>query len=105
MNKDDESQQATDTAFIEESLKQLHLSTDRELEVLADLYKNTLSRARQGAQPLSAFARAKIWDLRGYQWASNALLDLFGEKGRAWAESENRRRQRRAAKKIAKEGE
>lgn len=81
-----ESQRSLDTQFIEESLKQLHLSTDRELEVLADLCKNTLSKARNGTQSLSAFARAKIWDLRGYQWASNALLDLFGEKGRAWAE-------------------
>lgn len=66
-----ENQRSLDTQFIEESLKQLRLSSDRELEVLAD-------------QSLSAFARAKIWDLRGYRWASIALIDLFGEKGRTW---------------------
>lgn len=83
-----------DSQFIDESRVHLCLVSDRELEVMADLYKNTLSRARQGAQPLSAFARAKIWDLRGAQWAECALLDLFGNKGRNWAQSDGRRRHR-----------
>lgn len=93
-------QQQRDAAFIEETMKALGLESDGELEALASLSKHTLSKARTGIQPLSAFATAKLWDLRGYKWAITALSTLFGEKGRTWVKSEERRTKRRALKKL-----
>lgn len=100
MPKDDQPQTTRDVALIDSSLEHLQLVSDRELEALAGLALNTLSKARQGAQPLSGFAIAKIMDLRGYKWATDALYHLFGDKGRAWIASEDRRRKRNALKRL-----
>lgn len=88
--------------FIEASLRELGLTTDKELEAIANLAPNTLSKARQGAQELSAFAKLKILDLRGYKLTVEGIFQLFGAKGQEWIESENRRRLKRAKSKIGK---
>lgn len=84
-------QAADDARFITEVMNVLGLSTDAELEAIANLAKNTLSKARNGAQSLGPFNRAKMGDLCWYTYARDALLNLFGAKGREWIELDRRR--------------
>lgn len=84
-------QTADDARFITEVMNNLGLSTDAELEAIANLAKNTLSKARNGAQPLGPFNRAKMGDLCLYRYARDALLHLFGAKGREWIELDRER--------------
>jgi hypothetical protein len=85
-----------DIRFITEVMDQLGLSTDVELEGIANLAKNTLSKARNGTQALGAFNRAKMGDLCWYGYARDALLNLFGAKGREWIALDKRRLVKRA---------
>ena len=99
-------QAADDARFITEVMNDLGLSTDAELEAIANLTKNTLSKARNGAQSLGAFNRAKMGDLCWYAYARDALLYLFGAKGREWIELDKRRlvsRAKTAAQKRSQE--
>lgn len=92
----------SDQEFIEASKRHLGLELDAHLEAKAGLPKSTLSMARTGRQPLSGFAKAKILDLRGYAWARDALMTLFGEKGRDWIAKDKERLQRQAAAALKK---
>lgn len=99
-------QAADDARFITEVMNELELTTDAELEAIANLTKNTLSKARNGAQALGAFNRAKMGDLCWYAYARDALLHLFGAKGREWIELDRRRlvtRAKTAAQKRSEE--
>ncbi|WP_174961824.1 hypothetical protein [Burkholderia ubonensis] len=80
-----------DDKFISDALVHLELSSDAQLEALADLAKHTLSKARQGAQQLGPWNRAKILDLRSYSGIRNMILACFGEKGREWVALDRRR--------------
>lgn len=73
-----------DGKFISDALAHLGFHSDSQLETLADLAKHTLSKARQGAQQLGPWNRAKILDLRAYFGIRNAILACFGRKGRDW---------------------
>lgn len=99
-------QTADDARFIKEVMNDLGLSTDAELEAIANLAKNTLSKARNGAQPLGPFNRAKMGDLCWYAYARDALLNLFGAKGLEWVKLDRRRlvsRAKTAAQKRSQE--
>lgn len=91
MNKINFDQATDDARFITGVMNELGLSTDAELEAIANLTKNTLSKARNGAQALGAFNKAKMGDLCWYAYARDALLNLFGAKGREWIQLDRRR--------------
>lgn len=85
-----------DAAFIAEAMQCLRLASDAQLEALANLARYTLSKARQGAQPLGAWNRAKILDLQDYPGIRDAILAIFAKKGREWIELDRRRQVRGA---------
>lgn len=91
-----------DAEFISEAMQHLDLTSDAQLEALADLASYTLSKARQGAQPLGPWNRAKILDLRSYAGIRDTILAVFGKKGREWIELDRRRMLRRADALITK---
>ena len=76
-----------DDLLIARTMAELNITSNAQLEALAGLARNTVSKARCDAQPLSAVARAKLFHLLGESWARDALLTLFGEKGRSWLDA------------------
>jgi hypothetical protein len=87
-----------DADLIDTAIRRLGFSTDAQLEAAANLPTNSLSKARTGRQPLSGFARLKILDLLGFDWARTAILQAFGEKGAEWLAWDKKRQQDRAAR-------
>lgn len=80
-----------DGAFISDAMTHLGLTSDAQLEALADLAKHTLSKARHGAQQLGPWNRAKILDLRAYPGIRDAIVVCFGRKGSDWIAQDRRR--------------
>lgn len=91
-----------DAEFIAQSMEHLGLTSDAQLEALANLATYTLSKARQGAQQLGPWNRAKILDLRCYSGIRDTILAVFGNKGREWIALDRRRMVDRADSLVAR---
>lgn len=84
-----------DATLISAAMDKLGISSHAQLEVVAGMANNTISKARCGKQPLSAVSRAKLFHLAGEPWARDALVKLFGSKGAAWLGSSSTTKRRR----------
>lgn len=80
-------QRQADKALISQAMAKLCIRSHAQLEDVAGMARNTISKARCGAQPLSAVSRAKLFHLVGEPWVHDALVKLFGSKGTEWLKS------------------
>jgi hypothetical protein len=71
-------------ALIDAVAAVLDVATDQELESSALMARNTLSKARRGAQQLGPWNRAKLLCLGGFPSAERLAQAIFGSKARDW---------------------